>query len=1546
MHDAKLTSQPPPLVARWVGIPFDRLDCWALAQDFNRRAVGCVLPPLPDQVTPADPARAGAVAVQALEAEDWRYLGQEPERVGDVGLFRIGGNPTHVGVAVSTRQMLHALEGQDSALEDWTTRLWRPRLVGWYRGVGPVHVNARPNPLGPAQRVAVPPGTTLAGCLRAVGLNPDPDAIQVQVGGQVMDPRLWEVAKPKPGRVVTVAVTVRGSGGASDNPLRIVLTIAVLAAAVYFPPLAAEAWALSAAGEALVAASIGVAGYFATNALAPIPRPKLSDLSGRTGALSPSLTGQRNEARPYGVVPSVLGDMRVVPALAALPYTETVGQDQYLRLLYVVGEGPLLIGDPRIGDTPITEYEGVEYEMRTGSDGDEPIHLYPGVVLEDVYSTTLTQAGGPLVRTSQVDADELGVDITFPIGLCQFDQAGDKSQYTVQMTVEYSPAGAGTWEPIRDPQAAVDSRAMDYYFREPEATLGDHEDDTAPIQWSSGSALPGAKPSYLPANEYGWEATFYLYCPHGGTTVLFGLDCSESAEVYVDGTLRVSSYDQGGLVSTGGTPARAVEEVASGSSFMRRGWHQVRVRMTHAEAGEQGIAVWWKRTPSDAWEVIPASNVRAQEPQRANGWLVPPADTTTGDGAIRVTWYSAYALGSTIIVSESTTSTLRVSRSWPVPTGQYDVRVTRVTADSADQLILDDTVLTAIRTIRNEAPVQQPGLALVALRIKATDQLQGQLDQFNVRAVSVVQEWYPTAGVWAEGPSSNPAALYRHVLQGRANRRPLVDARLDLATLQAWHERCADNGWEYNAVLDTPGTVWERLLDVAAIGRASPTMLDGLFSVAMDQPQSVPVQVFTPRNSWGFQGHRAYPTLPHCLLVQFLDADNGYQAAERPVYADGYDDTNATLYETVEALGCTSGDQAWSLGRYWLAVMQLRPETWQLNVDAEYLLCSRGDLVQVQHDVPLVGLGSARVVRVDQDGSNNVVGFALDAGVPMEAGKSYQVRLRASDGTVVAIPVDTVAGPDNTELTPTAPVPTSSTQPAPGDLVAFGEVGTEVRDMLVQRIEPGGDLTARLHLVDHAPAVHTADDGPIPAWDPGITRPPDFQRGPADPVIQSARSDEWVMVRLQDGSLVPRILLTLRNAPANTPRPVEAQVRTKPIPVGGTAADAIGPWDYRATVPIDAENGVSILDVQQGTTYLVAVRVVDADSRTSSWVELEHTVLGKLREPPDVVAFDVVRLGDGTRRYSWDLGATVPPDLAGVEIRYGPVGTAWASMTRLVDQPLQGSPQDVNRPVAGQWDFSIRAVDLGGLLSVNELRITRTLGPARQEGVVFSRSMRTQGWPGTLTSMELDAAQDYLQFTDGDDWTTIPATWAGWTIWAGDLPASASYQPPDVDMGAVLDVDLDASVELNGAATYTLEADYSTNGSTWAGWADLDTLRGQAVSARYLRYRITWTSPATPVQLRDLVLIARAEQISQELDDVNTATLPALYRLGVGDVRLPIDAARFSVVRTVSLGFNGTGAGWTWEVVDKVVDPGPRVRIYDPLGNPADAIIDAEVRGL
>jgi cell wall-associated NlpC family hydrolase len=54
-------------------------------------------------------------------------------RCGDALLFRIEGEPWHVGVLLDKPKFLHARRGTDTCIEDWTRPAWARRLLGVYR---------------------------------------------------------------------------------------------------------------------------------------------------------------------------------------------------------------------------------------------------------------------------------------------------------------------------------------------------------------------------------------------------------------------------------------------------------------------------------------------------------------------------------------------------------------------------------------------------------------------------------------------------------------------------------------------------------------------------------------------------------------------------------------------------------------------------------------------------------------------------------------------------------------------------------------------------------------------------------------------------------------------------------------------------------------------------------------------------------------------------------------------------------------------------------------------------------------------------------------------------------------------------------------------------------------------------------------------------------------------------------------------------------------------------------------------------------------------
>ncbi|MFN0133437.1 MAG: host specificity factor TipJ family phage tail protein [Phycisphaerales bacterium] len=1543
----RLTDDIPSWVGSYVGLPFlehgrDRggVDCWGLLRLVYAERYGIFLPSHHDGYAGTDDA-PGITAV--LDAElglgvRWRPRGPGV-RLGDALLFHVAGVP-HVGVAVGRGRMLHCRRGSDSCVERFDVGTWSPRLGGAFEFVGPVMIAGRLSPLRPdVTRVELPAGGSISELMAAAGIKASP-FLQVWIGDRRVPREHWDSVRPRPGRSVRIAAVPAGGGGDGEESggktaLRVILVIAVVALAIWTG--GAAAGALTAAGysasaaavaQGVVAASVTLAGTLAINALIPPPKPRLSDNSSPLN--SPTITGARNELRPYGVVPTVLGTHRMAPLYGAKPYTEIVGDDQYLRVLFIPSTGPVEISDLKIGDTPLSEYEGVEVEVRGGRAGDAPLSIYPGVVLEDSTSLLLEQIAGWSLRTTDTAADEVSIDLTWPQGLVEFDSRGRRKLRTVSLDVEYSPTGANAWTTINGSSPDF-TRGMDFLFRTPENIFGGEGEHAGDVQWGLG--FSGTKPAYLPATGYSWEVEGYVYAERDflylERTYEFAIDCSDAGELWVDDQLVASWY---GSHSTAGGATPVFTH--TGSIDLLRGWHKIKVRI-ECRSTTGAVAIGWKIPDETTFVPIPASSLASRA-----------SDGVLYRGKLAYRWFDTSRYLHTIFVQADRPEQIRRSLSWAVPRGQYDVRIRRVTPDTSSDRILDKVYWTALRTIRAQDPVKPKGVAKIALRIRATDQLNGVVDQLNCVVRSILPDWDAALGRWVLRATNNPASCYRAVLQGRGNARPVPDERIDLAELQAWHEACAAAGFEFNGVLDFAGTVFQRLADIAATGRASFGMRDGKYSIVRDRVQSVPVQHFTPRNSAGFKGRKAFPDLPHALRIRFLNENVGYQQDERIVYDDGWTAATATKFETMELFGVTLAAQVWKHGRYLIASARLRPEVYELSTDIEHLACTRGDLVLVTHDVPLWGLTFGRVVALVLDQANNLIGLRLDELVTMDATEAYVIRVRLEDGTSWIRPVTTVAG-ESMEVA-IGPVSANDPRPKVGDLWMFGRQTSESRELIVKSIEVDKDLGARLELVDHAPAVHQADQGPIPPFDPGISLPPVWSNGPDAPVIESIRSDDYVMIREPDGSLRDRMLITLRRPSGTRPIANAAQVRIRPIPAPGAPGE--GPWMHLPLVPID-DNQISVERVEAGITYQIRLRTVTASGLASAWVSAEHTVIGKTLPPPDVQSFNVQRLSDGTRRFTWDLG-TIPPDIAGVVIRYstGGEGRQWAQLAPLHQGILEGaSPTDLNVPSSGLWTFGIKMVDTSGNESRNAVLIDRTLGPARQEGIAVSVDAKADGWPGTKTGCYVSNDRT-LVAAGRERWDTLASiygvtTWAQYSSWTLDPTTPIVYQQA-IDAGFVFEFEPAVVIQADGVRV--VEVDHSLDGVTWAGWATIESYSNLTIRARHVRFRVTLSIGlgATIPILRELVMQLRAPTIEAEIQDLVTSAVISQLRYGVGDVALPIPIATFAAVRNVALSFNGMGAGWTWELVNRNVSPGPRVRLYNPAGVLADATIDAIVRGI
>ena len=447
------------------------------------------------------------------------------------------------------------------------------------------------------------------------------------------------------------------------------------------------------------------------------------------------------------------------------------------------------------------------------------------------------------------------------------------------------------------------------------------------------------------------------------------------------------------------------------------------------------------------------------------------------------TWTSV----TTITMKEKTRSSVYSSRSWAVTEGTYEVECNWLTdRNDGDLGIIDETHWVSMLVTRAGSPVRQTGLCLVAARFKITGERSSLVDQFNGVAQTICPDYDSDTSTWITRATSNPASLYRLILQGGANKRPATDAQINLTKLAAWHGECETNGFEFNHVTQGSTTVQNMLRHVCAAGRATPGIQDGKFSVVreVDTATVAPTFHIGPHNSRGFRSIVRYPTIPNALKVQFVDPESGYLDTERIVPDDGYTEATASTFDRLELVGITDADQAYKLGRYRLADLRLRPAEYEVEMGFEHLDMVRGDWGYVTHDVPLLGLARGRVVSVTMSGAD-CTGVVVNQECPMAAA-TYGIRFRKSDGTTLRRDVTTVAG-NQTTLTFATPITSGNPMPAAGDWFAFGVSGSETAKMIVKEIHPGDDLNARVVLVDAAPGVLTADTTTIPKYDPQIS---------------------------------------------------------------------------------------------------------------------------------------------------------------------------------------------------------------------------------------------------------------------------------------------------------------------------------------------------------------------------------------------------------------------------------------------------------------------------
>lgn len=269
----------------------------------------------------------------------------------------------------------------------------------------------------------------------------------------------WRYIVIKPGDICVFRAVPHGGGGGGGgkNPLRIVMSIVIMVAAVYTGGLAAGAMGFAqgtagfAAASAAVGAAVTVAGTALMNVLIPLPKANASLGQARSNPLesSPtySISSQGNNARPDQMVPVQFGKHIQYPDKVANAWSYYENDKQFLCQAVCLGVGEYEIHQKRIGASSIDSFPEITDQV-----------VPPGGTcsLFDINVFQVEEVGGqPMVGTNEQDGTEyvgpfvlnpaetvagrFAVDVSTSRGLGYGNDSGGLDNLTITWQVEARP---------------------------------------------------------------------------------------------------------------------------------------------------------------------------------------------------------------------------------------------------------------------------------------------------------------------------------------------------------------------------------------------------------------------------------------------------------------------------------------------------------------------------------------------------------------------------------------------------------------------------------------------------------------------------------------------------------------------------------------------------------------------------------------------------------------------------------------------------------------------------------------------------------------------------------------------------------------------------------------------------------------------------------------------------------------------------------------------------------------------------------------------------
>ena len=541
--------------------------------------------------------------------------------------------------------------------------------------------------------------------------------------------------------------------------------------------------------------------------------------------------------------------------------------------------------------------------------------------------------------------------------------------------------------------------------------------------------------------------------------------------------------------------------------------------------------------------------------------------------------------------------------------------------------------------------------------MRASNQLTSQSShQINVSATRKLPSWSPLSGWSANQPTRSIAWAFADACRNSEYGAKLADNRVALQQLYALDQTWAARGDYYDCVHDSASTLWDVLTQIARAGRAKPYLQGGVVCIVRDQPATVPVALFSPRNTIQNSSKLTYamtaPETVDSVRIKYFDREVW---AWRTILC-ALPGSSAAIPAEVTLNGVTERAQAYREGLYMAACNKYRRRTGSRQTEMEGLIPSPMDLVALVDDLPGWGQGGDIV---------GISGSTVTTSEPLDfsAGGNFYMGLRRRDGSLAG-PYLASAGPSSNQAVLTGLDILLDTDGFSRERTqyAFGPSSQVYARARVLSIRPQDERHVELSYVLESDAVHTAD-GTLAVPSPVAWQLPAKVTAPVvSGVVASVLADQ------------PDQLSVSWAAAANADRyQVEISADNSTwTQVADTSATAV-------RVPI-----------QTGTSVYVRVRAMGAAA--GEWATPSGNVQTQAQAAPPKVSALVATGGVFQVALNWSIPTVSRTDLNYIEI-WASTSNNLSSAVRLSIVPWPATSYVHPGLVAGQnWYYWLRIV--------------------------------------------------------------------------------------------------------------------------------------------------------------------------------------------------------------------------------------------------------------